>query len=110
MSAVKAAKSATALSPDSAKAYNSLGVAEFSLGNLENARRSFFTAHKINQDDHQISANLSSVYYAQGFHAKAIKILEDIIKQDPKNKFVILTLGIYFSEIGEKKKSLYHFE
>ena len=110
VSAVKAAKSATTLNPDSAKAYNSLGVAEFSLGNLENARRSFFTAHKINQDDHQISANLSSVYYAQGLHAKAIKILEGIIKQDPKNKFVILTLGIYFSEIGEKKKSLYHFK
>ncbi len=109
-SAVKAAESATRLNPGSAKAYNSLGVAEFSLGNLENARRSFFTAHKINQDDHQISTNLSSVYYAQGFHVKAIKILEDIVKKDPENKFVILTLGIYFSEIGEKKKSLYHFK
>ena len=109
-SAVKAAESATTLNPRSAKSYNSLGVAEFSLGNLENARKSFFTAHKINKNDHQISANLSSVYYAQGLYAKAIKILEDIVKLDPKNKFAILTLGIYFSEIGEKKKSLYHFK
>ena len=50
------------------------------------------------------------VYYAQGLYTKAIKILEDIVELDPNNKFVIFSLGIYFSEIGEKKKSLYHFK
>ncbi|MAQ03806.1 MAG: hypothetical protein CMM20_05630 [Rhodospirillaceae bacterium] len=80
------------------------------MGNLENARRSFFKANKINKNDPQISANLSSVYYAQGLYTKAIKILEDIVELHPNNKFVILTLGIYFSEIGEKQKSLYHFK
>jgi len=94
--------------------YSNLATLYFIEGKYEDAARSYEHALEMNDNDYRVWGNLAAAYYwipgkkneAINTFKHAIKIAEERLKINSKDPNVISSLAGYYSEIGNKKKSM----
>jgi len=94
--------------------YSNLATLYFIEGKYEDAARTYELALELNDNDYLTWGNLAAAYCwidgkkdtAKNIYKHAIEIAEERLKINPKDADVISSLASYYSDIGNKKKSL----
>jgi serine/threonine-protein kinase len=94
--------------------YSNLATLYFIEGKYEDAVRTYELALTLNDNDYLTWGNLAAAYFwingkkdtAKNIYKHAIEIAEERLKVNPKDPDVISNLASYYSDIGNKKKSL----
>ncbi|MFC2094201.1 protein kinase [Bacteroidota bacterium] len=94
--------------------YSNLATLYFIEEKYEDAARTYELALELNENDYLVWGNLAAAYFlVEGKKSKAIdtykhaiEIAEERLKVNPKDSDVISNLARYYSDIGNKKKSL----
>ncbi len=94
--------------------YSNLATLYFIEGKYEEAARTYELALHLNDNNYLTWGNLAAAYFwiegrkveAIDTYKHAIELAEEILKVNPKDPYVISALAAYYSDIGNKKKSL----
>ena len=94
--------------------YSNLGTLYYIEGKYEDAAHNYELALSLNDNDYLTWGNLAAAYFwiqrkrdkAIETYKFAIEIAEERLKVNPKDSDVISNLARYYSDIGNKKKSL----
>lgn len=87
------------VSPASAEIWNKIGLAYHHLFAMDEARRDYQQALRLQPDYPEALNNLGAIYYAKGNFSKAEKYYNRSIQLDPKSAAVYSNLGTtYFAE------------
>ena len=93
--------------PENAWGYFYLGSVYVGIDSLEKAKNEFLKAKGLNSYfySHMNQYRLAHVYRLQGKYDEAIKVLEEILSMDPKEKSINYDLGINYDLLGDSKKA-----
>ena len=94
--------------------YSNLGTLYYIEGKYEDAARTYELALELNDNDYLTWGNLAATYFwihgkknkAIETYKQAIVMAEERLKVNPKDPDVISNLARYYSDIGNKRKSL----
>lgn len=103
------AKNVLAQQPESGLAQEVLGVAWFSLGNLEGAAAAFTRATEVEPEQAGPWAKLGIVQMAQGNRQAALTSLQKAIELDPSNRFAHQRLGMLYEDQGDTALAMVHY-
>jgi tetratricopeptide (TPR) repeat protein/class 3 adenylate cyclase len=95
--------------PDNPWGYFYLGSAYVGVDSLEKAKNEYLRARNLNPKFSLNQYRLAHVYRLQGMYAEAIKVLEEILKMNPKERSAHYDLGIDYDLLGDREKSRNHF-
>ena len=90
--AIALIKKAVQLAPDDAFIADSLGWAEFRIGNLKEAEKQLRRAYSLRQDP-EIGVHLGEILWARGQHEEARKLWREAQSKDPANEVLKSTLS-----------------
>ena len=97
--------------PDSAKLVNKLGISYHQLMLLNNARREYQRAWKLDNSYSQALNNLGAVYHAQGSYRRAIRTYRKALQVSPYSASIYSNLGTsYFARRKYKDASKAYFQ
>ena len=82
--------------PHSAKLFNKLGISYHQLMLLNNARREYERAWKLDKTYSQALNNLGTVYHAQGSYRRAIRMYKRALQVSPYSASIYSNLGTSF--------------
>lgn len=96
--------------PNSAKLFNKLGISYHQLMLLNNARREYERAWKLDKSYSQALNNLGTVYHAQGSYRRAIRTYKKALEVSPYSASIYSNLGTsYFARRKFKDASRAYF-
>jgi tetratricopeptide (TPR) repeat protein len=101
-------KRATVLKPDSARAFNYLGIAYFMRNNLDEARACFQKALEINPDYAAAHCNLGDLQFKEGKADLAVDTLSKALAAIGDNVMLHFTLGNILLHKGEIDEGFAH--
>lgn len=97
--------------PNSAKLFNKLGISYHQLMLLNNARREYERAWKLDKSYSQALNNLGTVYHAQGSYRRAIRTYKKALDVSPYSASIYSNLGTsYFARRKYKDASKAYFQ
>lgn len=91
-------------------AYSSLAVASMKIKNYERASEFFQKAIEITPHNTNFQRNLALSLHLQGKSAEAVRILEEIIRQNTNSPDVYNTLGLIYAEQNRRQEAVALFQ
>lgn len=98
------------LDPNSAKAWNKLGVVIVHKGNKDKAKQCFQQAIKLDPKFAPAYSNLGNIYRETGNLAAAEKLYETAIKHDPNFATAYHNLGVVLKQQGKIYEGVNHLK
>ena len=95
--------------PDNPWGYYYLGSTYVGMDDLEQAEAAYLKAKELDPDFYENHFRLAHVYRLQGKYDKAIEVLEEILCDDPENKFPHYVIGVNYTRIGKSEDARNHF-
>lgn len=114
LQAEQALKTAIALSPDYAEAYNNLGLLYKQRDLLDLAMQQFQKAAALNPDYASAYNHMGAVHIARGEYDQAVKVVDRALKKEPAFADAFYTKGLAYFLKGRaqtndgERKTLYH--
>jgi Flp pilus assembly protein TadD len=109
-SAVAEYRRAVEISPNYAKAWNSLGLSLEQLGRDEEALRSYMTAVERDSTLAFARNNIGSFYMRRGDLASARRWLESAVRHDDRLENAHMNLALVLAQGGDFERSEYHLQ
>ncbi|OGW79475.1 MAG: hypothetical protein A2Z83_02805 [Omnitrophica bacterium GWA2_52_8] len=91
---------------EKAQTLSYLGAAYFQNKQYDTAYRTWSNALALTPGDSDLKANIAMVQMMQGKYARAIKALEELLKEDPKNVKILSNLGYAHFKNGNSQTAI----
>jgi tetratricopeptide (TPR) repeat protein len=108
--AVEAAEQATAIRPNYAEAYYSLGLAYGNLGRFQEATGAFQHAIRLKPDSAAAYDGLGELNSSQGRFEDAIGLYQQAIELDPSVSRTHYFLGLAYGKVGRHQDEIFAYE
>jgi len=96
--------------PASALAYSNLGWMRFNEGRLDEARRFFLEAIRLDPNLGVAHVNLGLIFFAEGNTKEAAIHFDKALSVDPGDSFVQYSYGAFMEKTGNQEVALSHYQ
>lgn len=96
--------------PNSAKGWYLLGRLDISQNRSQQALEAFAKAYALNSDDVAIKVNYASVLIETGEDKKGVKLLKDVLAQDPLQQDALAILAMYYFKDKKLKLAIKYWQ
>ena len=104
--AVQHFKEVVETTPNFAKAYTSMSLAYFELGNVIEAEKTLKTAYELLPNNYSVLIELGIFYYSQGSYHQAVRYFELLAAQAPNNYIAYLNISACYYLSGDIEQAI----